>query len=148
VEPRSGGAAAAAAADDASGTTGVAARGTGTPNNRHKVAWVLSGSGVALVTLGGVLAYAARSSENDIRDLYLGFAGQPATFTAETQRRYHDLIDQGHRYQYLSWTSFGLAGAAGVGAAILFALGRHEPAAHARVTPVVTTSTAGVALAF
>ena len=145
VEPRSGG---AAAAPDAAGAVGVAARGTGTPNNRHKVAWVLSGGGIALATLGGVLAYASRSSENDIRDLYLGFAGQPATFTSETQRRYHDLIDQGHRYQYLSWAAFGLAGAAGVGAAILFALGRHDPAAQPRVAPVVTTSTAGVALTF
>jgi len=120
-----------------------------TPNNRHKAAWILTGSGVALAVLGGVLAYAASSSENDIRDLYVGFAGQPATFDAETRKRYDDLIDQGHRYQHLSWAAFGLTGAAAAGAAVLFMLGgRDETAQHARVTPVVTSRGAGVSVRF
>jgi hypothetical protein len=119
------------------------------PTNRHKVAWVLTGGAIALTALGGILAVAASSSENDVRDLYVGFAGQPATFDAETRKRYDDLIDQGHRFQHLSWASFGLAGAAAAGAAILFVLGgREESAPRARVTPVVTPSGAGVAIGF
>jgi hypothetical protein len=119
------------------------------PSNRHKVAWIMTGGAIALATLGGVLAYASSSSENDVRDLYVGFAGQPATFDAETRKRYGDLIDQGHRYQHLSWASFGLAGAAAAGAAVLFVIGgRTEAAQHARITPIVTTNSAGVAVRF
>jgi len=119
------------------------------PNNRHKAAWLLTGGAIALATLGGVLANAATSSENDVRDLYLGFAGQPPAFDAQTRKRYDDLVDQGHRYQHLSWASFGLAGAAAAGAAVLFVLGGHREAApHARIAPVVTTTSAGVAVRF
>ena len=119
------------------------------PSNRQKVAWILTGGAIALTTLGGVLAYAASSSENDVRDLYVGFAGQPATFDAETRKKYDDLIDQGHRYQHLSWASFGIAGAAAVGAAVLFVIGqRPEPARSARITPIVTPGGAGVAIGF
>jgi hypothetical protein len=119
------------------------------PSNRHKVAWILTGGAVALATLGGVLAYAASSSENDVRDLYVGFAGQPATFTAETRKRYDDLVAQGRRFQHLSWGSFGLAGAAAVGAAVLFVVGgRGETAQRARITPIVAPSGAGVAVGF
>ena len=120
-----------------------------TPTNRQKAAWLLTGGAVALATLGGVLAYATSSSENDVRDLYLGLGGQPLTFDAQTKQRYDDLVDQGHRYQYLSWVSFGLAGAAGVAAAILFVTGgRDDDARPPRVTPVVTTTSAGVAVRF
>jgi hypothetical protein len=119
------------------------------PTNQHKVAWVLTGGAIALTALGGILAVAASSSESDVRDLYVGFAGQPATFNAETKKRYDDLIDQGHQFQHLSWASFGLAGAAAAGAAILFVLGgRDESASGARVTPVVTPKGAGVAIGF
>jgi hypothetical protein len=123
-----------------------------TPSHGHKVAWLLTGSAVALATLGGVLGYAANSSENDVRDLYVGFAGQPRTFDARTQETYDDLIDQGRRYERLSWASLGLGGAAAAGAAVLFVLGgrseaQHE-AQHARVTPIVTTASAGVAVRF
>jgi hypothetical protein len=140
----------------ATGSADVAA-GTGsgspalvlTPSNSDKAAWILGGGAIALITLGGVLAYASSSSENDIRDLYVGFAGQPATFDSQTQQKYNDLIDQGRRYQHLSWAAFGLAGAAAVGAAVLFVIGgRDEPAHHARVTPQVTTNSAGVAVTF
>jgi hypothetical protein len=119
------------------------------PSNRHKVAWILTGSAIALGTLGGILAYAASSSENDVRDLYIGIGGQAPPFDAQTRKKYDDLIDQGHRYQHLSWASFGVAGAAAVGAAVLFALGRRdESAAHARMTPIVTSHSAGVAVSF
>ncbi len=139
----------AGSADVAAGTGNSAPAPVLTPSNPGKVAWLLGGGAIALVTLGGVLAYASSSSENDVRDLYVGFAGQPATFDAQTQKRYDELVDQGHRYQHLSWAAFGLAGAAAAGAAVLFVLGRRdEPAQHARVTPLVTTSTAGVAVTF
>jgi hypothetical protein len=119
------------------------------PTNRHKVAWVMTGGAIALAALGGVLAYAASSSENDVRDLYVGFGGQPATFSDETRKKYDDLVDQGHRFQHLSWASFGLAGAAAVGAAVLFVIGgRDESAQHARVTPIITPSGAGVSVGF
>jgi len=156
---------AAGAGHDAGNATGntagssdvAAGAGTGTssappalaPSGSHKAAWILTGGVVALATLGGVLAYAANSSENDIRDLYVGFAGQPATFDTKTKQRYDDLVDQGHRYEHLSWASFGLAGAAAAGAAVLFVLGRRdEPAQHARITPIVTTTSAGLAVTF
>ena len=136
------------------GVTGAPAAGSGSsapaliPSTRHKIAWLMSGSAIALVTLGGVLAYAASSSENDVRDLYAGFAGQPPAFDAATRKRYDELVDQGRSYQHLSWTAFGLGGAAAVGAALLFTLGGEEPAGHARVTPVISPSSAGVAVQF
>lgn len=134
------------------GTVSGAAAPVLTPSPGHKIAWLLTGSAVALATLGGVLGYAANSSENDVRDLYVGFAGQPRTFDARTQETYDDLIDQGRRYERLSWVSLGLGGAAAAGAAVLFVLGgRNEAqhgAQHARVTPIVTTTSAGVAVRF
>jgi hypothetical protein len=117
------------------------------PSNPHKVAWVLTGTGIALATLGSVLAYAADSSENDIRDLYVGFAGQPPTFDARTQKNYNELIDRGRQYEHLSWAAFGLAGAAGVGAIVLFFIGGREDGS-LRVAPVVTNRSAGVAVTF
>jgi hypothetical protein len=98
--------------------------------------------------LGGVLAYAARSSENDVRDLYVGVAGLVPAFDATTQKRYNDLIDQGRSYQHLSWAAFGLAGAAAAGAAVLFVRDRSAPEHQARITPIVTGRGAGVAIAF
>jgi hypothetical protein len=118
------------------------------PSNQHKVAWLLGGSAIALATLGGVLAYAARSSENDVRDLYAGLAGQPPPYDSQTRKRYDDLVDDGHRFQHLSWTAFGFAGAATVGAALLFTLGGDEAAPHARVTPVITPRGGGIAVRF
>jgi hypothetical protein len=135
--------------DVAAGAAGGSATPVTTPSDRHKVAWIMTGGAVALAALGGVLTYAASSSENDVRDLYVGFAGQPATFDAETRSKYDDLVGQGHRYQHLSWAALGLAGAAAAGAAVLFIVGgHHEAAQHARVTPVVTTNSAGVAVRF
>jgi hypothetical protein len=156
--PTSAGSTTAPAPGDAatgSAPTDAAAAPAGTPpspmpipNNRQKVAWLMGGSAIALVALGGVLAYAARSSENDVRDLYAGFAGQPPPYDSQTQKRYAELIDDGKRYQHLSWAAFGLAGAATVGAALLFTLGGEEPSQGPRVTPVVTTRSAGVSVRF
>jgi hypothetical protein len=121
------------------------------PPTREKIAWLMGGGAIALVTLGGVLAYAASSSENDVRDLYAGFAGQTPMFDAQTRKRYDDLVDQGRRYQHLSWAAFGLGGAAATGVAILFALGRRDEPAPPRapvVTPVVGPRSAGVSVRF
>jgi tetratricopeptide (TPR) repeat protein len=149
----SGAAGAPASSESTASTAPAAAAQASVPvlRNTEKAAWILSGSAVALITLGGVLAYASSSSENDIRDLYVGFAGQPATFDAQTRSKYDDLIDQGHRYQHLSWGAFGLAGAAAAGAVVLFLVGGHDeapPARRARVIPVVTGRGAGVAVTF
>lgn len=133
--------------DGAAASAGSGAPRVLIPSNHHKVAWLLTGGAIALAALGGILGYAADSSENDVRDLYVGFAGQPATFDGQTRKRYDDLVDQGHRYEHLSWASFGLAGAAAVGAAVLFVIGGREEAAPA-VTPVVTRTGAGVAVRF
>jgi hypothetical protein len=136
-----------AAAGPAAGSGSTAAL---IPPTREKVAWLMGGGAIALVTLGGVLAYAASSSENDVRDLYAGFAGQTPMFDAQTRKRYDDLVDQGRRYQHLSWAAFGLAGAAAAGVAVLFAIGRgDEPAPPApTVTPVVGPRGAGVSVRF
>jgi len=145
----------AAAPEGSTGTGPVAASGSGAaaliPPTREKIAWLVGGSAIAFATLGGVLAYAASSSENDVRDLYAGFAGQTPPFDAQTRKRYDDLVDEGRRYQHLSWAAFGLAGAAAVGVAVLFTIGRGDEPAPPRapaVTPVVGTHGAGVSVRF
>ena len=119
---------------------------------RNTAAWVVTGGALGLAVLGGVLAYAARSSENDVRDLYVGFAGQVPAFDATTRKRYDELVDQGHSYQHLSWAAFGLAGAAAASAAALFVLGGHGGgevgARPLAIAPVLTPRTAGVAVTF
>jgi tetratricopeptide (TPR) repeat protein len=153
-----GGAAATAATGSAGGAAPpegpagpAAASGAGAaaliPPTREKIAWLVGGGAIALATLGGVLAYAASSSESDVRDLYAGFGGQAPPFDAPTRRRYDDLVDEGRRYQHLSWAAFGLAGAAAVGVAVLFAVGRGDEPAPA-VTPVVGAHAAGVSVRF
>jgi hypothetical protein len=168
VAPAAGSAAGSGSATgDTTGSAAGSASGSAAPllspaspaslpslRNQDKAAWLLAGSSIALITLGGVLAYASSSSENDIRDLYVGFAGQPATFDAETRKRYDDLIDEGHQYQHLSWAAFGLAGATAITAAVLFVVGRPGESTGStgsgphRVTPVITTNSAGVAVRF
>lgn len=145
----------AASPEGSTGTGPVAASGSGAaaliPPTREKIAWLVGGSAIALATLGGVLAYAASSSENDVRDLYAGFAGQAPPFDGPTRKRYDDLVDEGRRYQHLSWAAFGLAGAAAVGVAVLFTVGRGDEPAPPRapaVTPIVGTHGAGVSVRF
>jgi hypothetical protein len=139
-----------ASATAAAGATTPPAPGSAAliPPTREKIAWLLGGGAIALATLGGVLAYAASSSESDVRDLYAGLAGQIPTYDGATRKRYADLVDQGERYQHLSWAAFGLAGAATVGAVLLFTIGRDERPARAAVTPVVGPRSAGVSVRF
>jgi hypothetical protein len=147
-DPGAGGVAADAGGAADGAEAGKAERPSLIPSNHHKAAWLLTGGAAALAALGGVLAYATNASENDVRDLYVGLAGQPVTFDGQTRRRYDELVTDGRRYQNLSWTAFGLAGAAAAGAAVLFVLGRDEAAPAGRVTPLVTSRGAGVAVRF
>jgi hypothetical protein len=105
--------------------------------------WLLVGGAIAFVTLGAVLAYSASSSESDIRDLYAGVDNQPVTYDAATAQRYHDLVNEGHRYEYLSWASFGIAAAFGVAATIYFVHDYNER--RFTVVPTATPQGAGVA---
>lgn len=105
-------------------------------------AWLLVGGSLAFVTTGAVLAYSADASEKDLEDLYLTNDGGPATFDAKTAARYEAVLDEGHRFEHLSWASFGVAGGMAIGAAICFWRASGE------VTPVVTPTSAGVALKF
>ena len=117
-----------------------------------RTGWLLVGGALAFATVGAVLAYSASSSENDISDLYVGLNGRPPTFDATTQSRYNDLVDEGHRYQYLSWAAFGLAGGAAIAAAIVFATGGEDTAEHptktVRIVPTMAPGTAGMAASF
>jgi hypothetical protein len=83
-------------------------------------AWLVVGGALAFATAGTVLAYSASASEQDVKDLYAGVDGRTPTFDPPTQQRYHDLIDEGRRYQHLSWAAFGVAATCGVAATILF----------------------------
>lgn len=107
-----------------------------------RTGWLLIGGAATFVTLGGVLAYAARSSEADVRDLYAGLGKTPA-YDAATAQRYHDLLDAGYRYEHLAWAAFGLAGACAIAAATVFALAEDRPGAIV-VTPTGTGVSARV----
>ena len=96
------------------------------------------GGGLAFVTLGAVLAYAASSLEQDLKDLYVGLDGNPPVYDTNLAKRYQGLLDEGHRYEHLSWGAFGVAES--VAATVLFLHDRHE----SRIEPVVTTHSAGV----
>jgi hypothetical protein len=89
-----------------------------------------------------VLAYSASSSESDIRDLYAGVDNMPVTYNATTAQRYHDLVDEGHRYEYFSWASFGIAAAFSAAAAIFFV--RDYNARRFTVAPTAAPGGAGV----
>ena len=108
----------------------------------NRGAWILVASSIALVTVGGVLAYAASSAEDDVNDLYVGFGGQPPAFDARTKKQYEELISQGNRYEKLSWVTFGLAGAAAAGAAILFY--RNSGESKVQVAPAVTPTSGSI----
>jgi hypothetical protein len=131
------------------GSGSVAGTGSGSgsaakPIRRHgrNSAWIASGVTIALVGAGAVLAASSKSSQEDIRDLYNPLNGIPAQYTLAIAKKYQDLIDQGHRYQYLSWGTFGAAGAAAIVTAILFAR------SGASVEPSVTAHGASVSASF
>lgn len=126
---------------DAGGAAGSGSAATVVVHAPNRGAWILVASSIALVTVGGVLAYAARSAESDVEDLYVGFGGQPPSFDARTQKQYEDLVSEGNRYEKLSWASFGLAGASAIGAAILFYRHTGETV---QVAPAVTPTSGSV----
>lgn len=124
---------------DLAPTTGAALPG------HDRAAWLFVAGGVTLLTVGAVLAYSADSAEKDIADLYVGFGGNPPTFDARTRRTYDDLVEQGRRYEHLSWLSLGLAGACGITAGVLFYRGRkpHDEAVIA-IAPAASATSAGI----
>jgi hypothetical protein len=97
------------------------------------------GGAVGCVVIGSVLQYSATSSEQDIRDLYLSDNGRAPVYDPTTAAKYHQLLDEGHRYADLAWVAFGAAAGFAAAATIWFV---HD----ARVTPMVTPKEAGVAL--
>ncbi|MBA3461898.1 MAG: hypothetical protein H0T46_18195 [Deltaproteobacteria bacterium] len=133
---------------DGSGTSAIdPGSGSGSVKVVHhsnKAAWVLTATSIAFVTVGAVLAYSASSSENDISDLYVGIGGQPPRWDMRTQQQYEDLVDEGNRYEKLSWVSFGLAGATGIAAAVLFWRGSGE--ASVQVAPTASATGGGVSV--
>jgi len=140
------GSAAPAAGSDAGSGSAILPPVTLTRHGTN-AAWLLVGGSIALVTVGGVLAYSAGSSEQDIKDLYAGLGGRVPTWNAETQKRYQDLVDEGHRYQHLSWAAFGVG--IGLGAAAAYLFYRHpttETTLH--VAPAVSPHAAGVTARF
>ncbi len=112
----------------------------------QNAAWLMVGGALTFITAGSVLAYATSSSEQDVRDLYVGLEGLPPTYNATTAKHYQDLLDEGHRYEDLAWASFAVAGACAITAAILFETG---PSEHKlAVTPMAAPHTGGIAAAF
>jgi hypothetical protein len=111
------------------------------PSKNQDRAWLFVGGSLAFVTAGAVLAYSTKSSEQDIKDLYVSNNGMPPVFTPETQERYDDLVAEGRRYQVLAWTSFAIAAGCAAGATIFFLRARNETVT---VTPVVTPKETGV----
>lgn len=110
------------------------------PSANKDRAWLFVGGSLAFATAGAVLAYSVSSSEQDIKDLYVSNNGRPPEFDAETQKRYDDLVAEGKRYQYLAWTSFGIAAGCAVGATIFFLRARDD----VTVAPIVTPKETGV----
>lgn len=104
--------------------------------------WLMVGGALAFITVGVVLAYSASSSEQDIRDLYVGVAGTRPTYDMSTASRYHDLLDEGHRYQDLSVGAFGIGVGFAVAAAVWFIHDRNVEAL--AITPVVSAQGAGL----
>lgn len=110
------------------------------PTVNQDRAWLFVGGALALVTAGAVLAYSTSSVEQDVRDLYIANNGRPPEYDANTKERYEDLIDEGRRYEILTWTSFGLAAGCAIGATIFFLRDRGDVS----IAPVVTPKETGV----
>lgn len=111
------------------------------PSSDQDRAWLFVGGALAFATAGVVLAYSTSSAEQDIKDLYISNNGKPPEFDDKTRERYDDLVAEGRRYQYLAWTSFGLAAGCALGATIFFLRDRGDVS----VAPVVTPNQTGVA---
>jgi hypothetical protein len=150
---RTSGSDAGSASTDASAGSGADAltglgSGSAAPVVEHRhgrdLPWLMVGGALAFATAGAVLAYSATSSEQDIRDLYVGLDNKPPVFDAATQKRYQDLLDEGHRYQYLSWGAFGVAAGFGIAATMLFIYDHNEEQRRLILTPTATPQSAGV----
>ena len=108
--------------------------------------WIMVGGALAFATAGAVLAYSASSSEQDIKDLYVGLDGKTPVFDTKTQQRYQDLLDEGHRYQYLSWGAFGVAAGFGIAATLIFIHDHVVEERRVLITPTATPTSAGAAV--
>jgi tetratricopeptide (TPR) repeat protein len=86
------------------------------PSRTRGVAWITLGVGIAFGTLGTVSMLSAEAAEKDLQDLY----SLPIAYTDETRALEQKLIDQGERYELLSWIAFGAAGATFLTATVLF----------------------------
>jgi hypothetical protein len=134
-----------------SGSDAVALTGLGSatvadkPHTRD-LPWIMVGGALAFATAGAVLAYSASSSEQDIKDLYVGLDGKTPVFDMKTQQRYQELLDEGHRYQYLSWGAFGVAAGFGVAATLIFIHDHVVEERRVLITPTATPTTAGAAV--
>ncbi|MFT3698442.1 MAG: hypothetical protein QM831_35185 [Kofleriaceae bacterium] len=122
--------------------------GSGAAEAHHSndLPWLMIGGALAFVTAGAVFAYSANASEDDIKDLYVGLSNTTPTFDAKTAQRYQDLVDEGHRYQYLSLASFGVAAGFGVAAALIFVHDRHEEQQRLLLQPTASPTGAGASL--
>jgi len=120
--------------------------GVDTKPHTRDLPWVMVGGALAFATAGAVLAYSATSSEQDIKDLYVGVDGKTPVFDEKTKQRYQDLLDEGHRYQYLSWGAFGVAAGFGIAATLIFIHDHVVEERRVLVTPTATPSSAGAAL--
>lgn len=122
--------------------------GSGSAELHHSndLPWLMIGGALAFVTAGAVFAYSASASEDDIKDLYNGLSNTTPVFDMKTQQRYQDLLDEGHRYQYLSWASFGVATGFGVAAALIFLHDRHEEERRLLLQPTASPTSAGASL--
>jgi hypothetical protein len=97
------------------------------------------GGAVGCLVVGAALQYSASSSQQDVKDLYLGDNGHVPVYDPAIATKYRQLIDEGNRDTDLAWVAFGAAAAFTAAATVWF---MHD----ARVTPVVTPREAGVAL--
>jgi hypothetical protein len=129
------------------GSGAVLGSGTGADPTAHQtndLPWLMVGGALAFVTAGAVFAYSATSSENDIKDLYVGVTSITPVFDTTIAKRYQDLLDEGHRYQYLAWTSFGVATGFTVAAALLFVHDHNEHEKRLSLVPTASPTGAGV----
>jgi hypothetical protein len=109
------------------------------PSKLRGAAYIVLGVGLALGTVGVVSAMSAEAAEKDLDDLYsIRVMGIPPEFSPDEQERYDDLVEQGERYETLSWVAFGAAGAAFAGATALFLLSRGDDEAPPPVSLKVT----------
>ncbi len=125
--------------------TGTLGSGAGASvHHTNDAPWLMVGGALAFVTAGAVFAYSASSSENDIKDLYVGVTSTTPLYSSAIAKRYQDLLDEGHRYQSLSWASFGVATGFGIAAALLFVHDYNEQQKRLMLTPTASPSGAGV----